>query len=65
MKTKDMEKMQCLYDVLKRISRYQQPQQVKRDAEQIGLGESEAVEMAYENVLTEAKFAIKGLRRPK
>lgn len=31
----------------------------------MGLDENEAVEMAYENVIQEAKSAIRGMQRPK
>jgi hypothetical protein len=56
---------QKLYDALKRITQYQQPERLRRDAEKLyGLGE-EAIEMAYENVIAEASAAIKGMRRPK
>lgn len=55
---------QRLYDALKTIGSYQSTERVKRDAGKIGLGESEAVEMAYENVIETAKRAVKGMRRP-
>lgn len=53
-----------LYDALKRIASYDSPERVRRDAEPMGLDENEAVEMAYENVIEEARSAIKGARRP-
>lgn len=46
---------QRLYDALKIIASYAQPERVRRDASKMGLDEDEAVEMAYENVLSEAK----------
>ncbi len=57
-------KLQKLYDALKLIASYDPPERVKKDAESFGLGESEAVEMAYENLIQEAKSAIRGMRRP-
>jgi hypothetical protein len=55
-----------LYDALKRISCYMQPETLKANSEKLyGVGAEEAVSMAYENIITEAKTAIKGVRRPK
>jgi hypothetical protein len=54
------------YDVLKHIATYTPPEKLKRDAHKsYGLEPSEAVEMAYENVLMAAKETIRGKRRPK
>lgn len=54
------------FDALKRIASYQSPDQLRRCAErQYGLPSDEAIEYAYENVLDEAKAAVKGKRRPK
>ena len=54
------------YNALKRIASYQAPEKLRRSADrQYGLGGDEAIEMAYENVLSEAKFAIRGKRAPK
>lgn len=56
---------QRLYDALKRIAQYQDPDRLRRTSKaQLGLEGNEAIEYAYENVLSEAKFAIKGMRRP-
>lgn len=56
---------QRLFDALKRISRYESPEKLRRNAEKdYGLDADEAIEMAYENVINEAKSAIKGMRRP-
>jgi hypothetical protein len=53
------------YDALKRITLYDAPERLKRRAEKdYGLSGDEAVEMAYENVLNEARMAIKGRKRP-
>ena len=52
-----------LYDALKRIAAYQSPETLQRRAERDwGVDGAEAVEMAYENVLLEAKSATKGIR---
>lgn len=57
---------QKLWDALYRISHYQQPEHLRKFAERDwGLSENEAVDMAYENVIQEAKNAIRGSRRPK
>jgi hypothetical protein len=62
---KPIEREQRLYDALKRITMYQPPERLRRDGEKMyGVSGEEAVEMAYENVLGEAKAAIKGMRRP-
>lgn len=54
------------YAALKRICDYSSPEKLRRDAEKCyGLGYEEALEMAYENVLAEAKSAVRGKRRPK
>lgn len=60
----DLEKH--LYDALKRITRYDSPDKLRRRAEKdYGLSGEEAIEYAYENVRDDAKEAIRGLRRPK
>lgn len=60
-----MSREQHLYDALKRITRYMTPDQLRKRAEKLyGLPPEEAIEMAYENVLEEARTAIKGMRRP-
>lgn len=57
---------QQLYDALKRITAYMPPEKLEKVCEKrYGLERDEAIEMAYENVLEEAKQAIKGMRRPK
>lgn len=60
---------QYYFDVLKRISKYDPPERIHRIAEKahyMGLDDArEAIEYAYENVITEAGSAIKGMRRPK
>jgi hypothetical protein len=52
--------------VLKRIARYMDTEELHRRGEKLyGVSGPEAVEMAYENVLAEARGAIKGKRAPK
>jgi hypothetical protein len=49
---------------LRRILRYMTPAQLRRHCErQYGLSYEESLEMAYENVLGEARSAIAGYRR--
>lgn len=61
----DRELAQRLFDALKRITRYSSPQELERIAERkYGLDGAEAIEMAYENVLEEARQAVRGVRRP-
>lgn len=54
------------HQALKRIRQYMTPAQLRRAAEkQYGLDHAEALEMAYENVIEEAKAALRGYRRPR
>ncbi len=56
---------QLYFDTLKRIGKYQSPEQLRRGAEkQYGLPYIEALEYSYQNVLDEAKLATHGRRRP-
>ena len=60
---KDFEQM---YRGLKRILGYMSPEQIQRRGKQLyGCEANEVLEMAYENVIGEAKAAIKGVRLPK
>jgi hypothetical protein len=60
-----MEGQQKLFDTLKRIAHYEPPEHLRRSSEKsYGLDYEEALEMAYENVLLEAKNAICGMRHP-
>lgn len=60
-----IEREQKLYDALKRIAAYMPPEKLHKQAEKLyGLEGPEAIEMSYENVLSEAKAAIKGMKRP-
>jgi len=55
-----------LYASLKRITAYAWPDELHRTAERdYGLPAAEVIEMAYENVLVEAKAATKGIRLPR
>lgn len=55
-----------LHYALMRISKYQSPERLKRDSQKDwGLDYEEALEGAYENVLQEAKSALRGVRIPK
>jgi len=57
---------QRLFDALKRITRYDSPERLSKRAERdYGLEPYEALEMAYENVLAEARSAIRGMHRPR
>lgn len=56
---------QKLYDALKCISLYMSPDRLARNAEKLyGLQPEEALSMSYENIINQAKEAIRGLRRP-
>jgi hypothetical protein len=55
------------YTALHRISQYSLPDAIRRDYERGGgsaLEASEEIDMSYENVIQEAKNAIRGRRRP-
>ncbi len=59
------EREQKMYAALKRITQYYPPERLRKRAERnYGLDPDECIEMAYENVLMEAKKAIKGMRKP-
>ena len=60
-----IEREQKLYDALKRISSYTPPEKLRKTSGRVyGLDGDEAIEMAYENVIQEAKIALRGMRRP-
>ena len=49
---------------LRRILRYQTPEQLRRHCEkQYGLEFEEAIQMAYENIQGEAQSALRGYRK--
>ena len=57
---------QRYYDFLKCITLYQTPAHLREHSErEWGLPYAEALECAYENVINDAKRAIRGKRRPK
>lgn len=63
---KDKKIILRLYNALKRISKYELPERLQRQAEkEYGLSYEEVLEMAYDNVLIEAKNALIGTRKPK
>lgn len=63
---KDKKIILRLYDALRRISKYESPERLRRQAEkEYGLSYEEALEMAYDNVMIEAKNALIGIRKPK
>lgn len=54
-----------LYASLRRITGYQSVESLRRYSEKdYGLSTNEALEMAYENVIGEARNGLKGVRRP-
>jgi hypothetical protein len=57
------EKVAILYDTIRRIASYQPPENLeKKSLAQYGLDPDEAIYMAYENVLNEAKTALDQMR---
>ena len=62
-----MSNEQRYYDALKRISKYDSVERLRRDHWNVWGCEhpEEVIEMAYENVIAEAKVAIRGRRRPR
>ena len=56
---------QRYFDALKRITTYQSAPHLRQHSDgEYGLPFEEALEMAYENVIEEARAAVKGRRRP-
>ena len=54
-----------MYVALRRIAAYMTPRQLERKAlNMYGLEPQEALEMAYENILGEAKSALREVRKP-
>jgi hypothetical protein len=54
------------FHALKRIALYRDPEWLRKNGErEYGISGQEAIEMAYENVLCEARDAIRGKRKPK
>jgi hypothetical protein len=57
---------QRYYDALKLITQYGQPDRLRRQSErEYGLSYEQALEFAYENVISEARFALGKRRRPR
>ncbi|QRF55345.1 hypothetical protein [Variovorax paradoxus] len=62
----DRELAEKLYTALKRITAYMPPDKLAAVCQRrYALEYEEALEMAYENVLSEAANAIRGVRRPR
>jgi len=54
-----------MYSVLARISRFMSIKSLRSNAEQhYGLEPNEAIELAYENVISEAKLGLRRVRKP-
>jgi hypothetical protein len=54
-----------MYVALRRIVDYMPPGRIRRQSQKLyGVDGDEAIEMAYENVIGEAKFALKHVRKP-
>ena len=54
------------WQALKTIAMYMEPERLRKQSQKLyGLPYDEAIEFAYENILNEARAALKGKRRPK
>ncbi len=64
MTPKQKQQFNIMRDTLIRISKgYQTPKQMRRECEKgNGLDFAEMIEMVYENVQDDARFAVKGVR---
>lgn len=52
-----------LLNALRRISAYSSPDHLRRNSgKEYGLDSAESIEMAYDNVIAEAKNAVRGVR---
>lgn len=67
MTPKQAENYERMRRCLRRLaSGYQRPSEIRRHSERdFGLGYTEALEMAYENMQQEAKNAVRGVRQLK
>lgn len=66
MTNKQIQDMRKMHSALSEISQYQSPERLRRDSEKdYGLDYTEALEMAYENVIETAKLGKKNVRLPK
>lgn len=61
---KQKQQFNAMLNTLRRISKnYQTPEKMRRDSEKDwGLNFEEAIEMAYENIQSEAKWASKNVK---
>jgi soluble cytochrome b562 len=63
MTKKQMQDFNKMRNALIEITKYQTPDKLRRDSEKDwGVQFEEALEMAYENIQTTAKYAVKGVR---
>jgi soluble cytochrome b562 len=63
MTKKQMQDFNKMRNALIEITKYQTPDKLRRDSEKDwGVEFEEALEMAYENIQTTAKYAVKGVR---
>lgn len=61
-----MTDFQRMYAALTVIANYAPPARLRKQAQrEYGLDPDEAIEMAYENVIAEAKAALRGVKKPK
>ena len=55
-----------MYSALKRITKYDSTDRLRRDGEESwGVPFAEALEMAYENLQSEARAGLSGVRQPR
>ena len=65
MTPKEQRDYEQMYRALKRITKYQTTDQMRRSSDRDwGLPYEECLGMAYENIQGEAKTALKGVRKP-
>jgi hypothetical protein len=64
MTTKQIEQFNKMYSTLKKISKeYMTPEQLRKKSEKMyGLEFEECIEMVYENIQGDAKYAIQNVR---
>lgn len=66
MTQKEKQQFNKMRRALKEIASYQSPDKLRRESQKDwGLDYEEALEMAYENVISTAKYASKGIRELK
>lgn len=60
---KQKQQFNLMLNALKKIKAYQSPEKLRKDSEKDwGLDFEEAIEMAYENIQSEASFACKNVK---